>query len=105
VHLETPISLGPGGKREQARAVLDSTAGYPRVVVAGDFNGRSVAEVFAEGGLVWLTRGIGHTISRFSWDHVLVRGLRLADCTSVGAARNPYKVSDHFPVWADLLPE
>jgi endonuclease/exonuclease/phosphatase family metal-dependent hydrolase len=105
LHLETPISLGPGGKRDQARAVLESTAGYPRVVVAGDFNGHSVAEVFVEGGLVWLTRDIGHTISRFSWDHLLARGLRLLDCTSVGAAPNAYKVSDHVPVWADLVPE
>ena len=23
----------------------------------------------------WLTRGVGHTISVFSWDHILVRGL------------------------------
>jgi len=85
--------------------VLESAEGYPRVVVAGDFNGRKVAEVFARGGMLWLTRDIGHTISRFSWDHVLARGLRPLDCASVGAAPNAYKVSDHVPVWADLVPE
>jgi endonuclease/exonuclease/phosphatase family metal-dependent hydrolase len=105
VHLETPASLGPGAKRDQARAVLESAAGHPRVVVAGDFNGHDVAQVFARAGMQWPTRDIGHTISHFSWDHVLTRGLRLADCTSVGAARNPYKVSDHVPVWADLVLE
>ena len=36
--------MGPGAKRDQARAVLESAEGFPRVVVAGDFNGRKVAE-------------------------------------------------------------
>jgi endonuclease/exonuclease/phosphatase family metal-dependent hydrolase len=103
VHFETPAGLGPGAKRDQARAVLESAEGFPRVVVAGDFNGRKVAEVFTRGGLLWLTRDVGHTISRFSWDHLLARGLRPLDCASVGAAPNAYKVSDHVPVWADLV--
>ena len=29
VHLETPVGVGPGGKRDQAQAVLDSAAAVP----------------------------------------------------------------------------
>ena len=106
VHLETPAGLGPGARRDQARAVLDSAEGHARVLVAGDFNGRAVAEqVFARAGFLWLTRDVGHTISRFSWDHLLARGLRLRDCASVGSAPNALKVSDHVPVWAELVAE
>ena len=106
VHLETPVGVGPGAKRDQAQAVLDSAAGRSPLLIAGDFNGRGVAaEVFARGGLLWLMRDVGHTISRFSWDHLLTRGLRLAGCASVGSAPNALHVSDHIPVWADLVPE
>ncbi|HUG54942.1 MAG TPA: endonuclease/exonuclease/phosphatase family protein [Vicinamibacteria bacterium] len=106
VHLETPFSLGGDGRGEQARAVLESAAGHPRVVVAGDFNSRGLAgSVFARAGFRWLTEEVGRTISRFSWDHLLARGLRPRDCASVGAAPNAWKVSDHLPVWADLVLE
>lgn len=106
VHLETPVGVGPGAKRDQARAVLASAAGQPRVIVMGDFNGRGVAaDVFAAAGLLWLTRDVGRTISRFSWDHLLTRGFRLAGCASVGSAPNALRVSDHVPVWAELVPE
>jgi endonuclease/exonuclease/phosphatase family metal-dependent hydrolase len=106
VHLETPFSLGGGGKRDQARAIVESAAGHPRVVVAGDFNGHGFIEsVFPPAGFQWPTRNVGHTISRFSWDHVLARGLRLAGCDSVGRVRNDLGVSDHLPVWAELVPE
>src|SRR5438477_9494112 len=33
VHLETPAGLGPGARRDQARAVLDSAEGHARVLV------------------------------------------------------------------------
>ena len=106
VHLETPVGIGPGAKRDQARAVVESAASYPRVLVAGDFNGRGFIEsLFTPAGFAWLTRDVGRTISRFSWDHLLTRGLRLAGCASVGAAPNALKVSDHVPVWAELVPE
>src|SRR4051812_19813984 len=62
VHMETSAGMGPEAKRDQARAVLQSAAGHPRVLIAGDFNGRSVAEtVFARSGFLWLTRDVGHT--------------------------------------------
>lgn len=106
VHLETPFGLGGGGKRDQARALAESAAGHPRVVIAGDFNGRGFIEkVFPAAGFLWLTRDVGRTISRFSWDHILTRGLRPAGCASVGTVPSGLKVSDHLPVWAELVPE
>ena len=106
VHLETPAGLGPGARRDQARAVLDDAAGYERVIVAGDFNSAAVGrDVFLPAGYVWATRGIGPTVSRFSWDHVFARGLRPAPgCLAAGAVANDFEASDHKPVWALLAP-
>jgi endonuclease/exonuclease/phosphatase family metal-dependent hydrolase len=106
LHLETPAGLGPGGRREQARAVLADARGHERVIVAGDFNS-SVAgrDVFGPAGYLWATRGIGRTISRFSWDHVFALGFRPAgDCVAAGTVRSDFDASDHRPVWALLVP-
>jgi endonuclease/exonuclease/phosphatase family metal-dependent hydrolase len=106
VHFETPVSAGAAAKRDQARTIVDHAQGYPRVLVAGDFNGRGFIEsVFTPVGFRWLTRDVGRTISRFSWDHLLARGLRPLGCASVGSVPNALKVSDHIPVWAELTPE
>jgi len=106
VHLETPAGAGAAAKRDQARTIVERAEGYPRVLVAGDFNGRGFIEaVFTPVGFRWLTRDVGRTISRFSWDHLLARGLRPLGCVSVGSAPNALKVSDHIPVWAELTPE
>ena len=103
VHLETPGSISGRSRRDQAQAILADAASHPRVVVAGDFNSRGILELFADQGFRWVTRRVGRTISRFSWDHVAVKGLRLRDCASVGTLANARQVSDHRPVWADLL--
>lgn len=103
VHLETPVSISGRGRRDQARAILADAEAHPRVIVAGDFNSRSILELFAARGYRWPTRRVGPTISRFSWDHVAVKGLRLRDCASVGALANARAVSDHRPVFADLV--
>jgi endonuclease/exonuclease/phosphatase family metal-dependent hydrolase len=103
VHLDTPGSISGASRRDQAQAIIADAARFPRVVVSGDFNSRGVLEVFARRGYGWLTRRVGPTISRFSWDHVAVKGFRLKDCASVGSIRDIGKVSDHHPVWADLV--
>jgi endonuclease/exonuclease/phosphatase family metal-dependent hydrolase len=103
VHLETPAAISGSGRRDQARAILADAAPHPRVIVAGDFNSRGILEVFAAGGYEWLTRKIGPTISRFSWDHVAVKGFRAKDCGSVAAVREVGDVSDHRPVVADVV--
>ena len=103
VHLETPVSISGKGQRDQAAMILADAAPHPRVIVAGDFNSRGILNVFTSRGYRWLTRRVGRTISRFSWDHVAVKGLQLRDCSSVGALANARRVSDHRPVWADLV--
>jgi len=103
VHLETPGSISKRGRRDQAKAILADATPYPRVIVAGDFNSRWILELFAREGYRWLTRRVGRTISRFSWDHIAVKGFHLRDCASVGALANARGVSDHRPVWAELV--
>jgi endonuclease/exonuclease/phosphatase family metal-dependent hydrolase len=105
VHLETPGGISGRSRRDQAEAIVADAAAHPRVIVAGDFNSRVILEMFAARGFRWLTRRVGPTISRFSWDHVAVKGLKLRDCAGVGALANARQISDHRPVWADLVPD
>jgi endonuclease/exonuclease/phosphatase family metal-dependent hydrolase len=105
VHLEAPAALTPAQRRDQARAVAEDARRFTGpVVIAGDFNNRDlVAEVFQAAGFEWVTKGLGHTISRFTWDHVFVRGLRPSTPESAGVALSNNGASNHLPVWADLL--
>ncbi len=105
VHLETPASISGKGRRDQAEVILADAAAHPRVIVAGDFNSRGILALFASRGYRWLTRRVGATISRFSWDHVAAKGFTLRECASVGALANAREISDHRPVWADLVAE
>ena len=85
VHLETPAGARPRGQARPGARDRGPAPGYPRVLVAGDFNGHGFIErVFPPVGFLWLTRDVGRTISRFSWDHLLTRGLRPVGCASVG---------------------
>lgn len=104
VHLGTPSGISGGSRREQAAAIRADASAYPRVIVAGDFNSEWILrQAFTIEGYRWLTRRIGPTISRFSWDHVAAKGFQLLDCASAGAVREARHVSDHRPVWADLV--
>ena len=104
VHMETPAGISGSSRRDQAAAVLADARDHPRVIVAGDFNDRGILrEAFTADGFRWLTRGIGPTISRFSWDHIAARGFRLRDCGSAGTIPTARDVSDHRPVWAELV--
>jgi endonuclease/exonuclease/phosphatase family metal-dependent hydrolase len=106
VHLETPGAVSAAQRRDQAAVVVADAAAYPRVLVAGDFNNRNiVVRAFEQAGYRWITKGVGHSISRFAWDHVFTRGLRLRDVASVGVLRESRGVSDHKPVWAELVLE
>ena len=106
VHLETPIAVNADQRREQAKAVIDDAAPFPRVIVAGDFNNESiVASSFQAAGYGWPTRDVGRTISRFAWDHVFARGLKLRDFASAAAVAESRGVSDHHPVWVELVLE
>jgi endonuclease/exonuclease/phosphatase family metal-dependent hydrolase len=106
VHLETPGAVDAGERRDQAAAVIEDAAAFDRVVVAGDFNNETiVARAFRDAGYEWITRNVGNTISGWAWDHMFARGLRLRDFASVGALAEKRDVSDHKPIWAELVLE
>jgi len=105
VHMETPGAVSAEQRRDQAAAVLKDAATFPHVLVAGDFNNQNiVAQAFQDAGYHWITKGLGHTISYFAWDHVFTRGLHLRDIASAGIVQDK-GVSDHKPVWAELVLE
>jgi len=100
VHLTSPWGMGGGGRAHQVDAVLADAKGIADpVVVAGDFNSHGVGARLLAGGFLWPTRNIGHSIGPFSYDHIFVRGLRLAEAPSAGVARAGPHASDHWPVW------
>jgi endonuclease/exonuclease/phosphatase (EEP) superfamily protein YafD len=70
------------------------------VIVAGDFNSKSVGKVLARAGFAWPTRDIGHTAGPFSFDHIFYRGL--GEGAEAGVAGDVKDASDHRPVWAVL---
>ena len=101
VQLATLIGNGPTARREQLAAVLDDAASYPRVLIGGDFNSATVAEIAAERGYAWPSRGLPPTNAWWTFDHVLLRGLTLAGDGVIGV-RDAAGASDHKPVWAVL---
>jgi endonuclease/exonuclease/phosphatase family metal-dependent hydrolase len=106
LHLETPLAVSAAQRLDQVAVVVKDAEPFPRVVVAGDFNNASiVAAAFEAAGFKWATRDVGHSISRFSWDHVFVRGLRLRDFASAAVVAENRGVSDHHPVWVELVLE
>jgi len=106
VHLETALAIDAPQRRHQLEPLLADAARYERVIVAGDFNNRQqVGRLMRRAGYEWLTEHVGHTIARWSWDHVFVRGLALAAPGRVGAVRDSRGASDHRPVWVELILE
>jgi len=100
VHLTSPWGMGGGGRAHQVDAVLaDAESVTDPVVVAGDFNSHGVGARLAARGYLWPTRHIGHSIGPFSYDHIFIRGLRVAEGTSAGVAKGGPHASDHWPVW------
>ena len=106
LHLETPFAVSADQRGDQVEAVLKDAEPFARVIVAGDFNNEAiVAQAFRDGGYRWITRDEGNTISHWRWDHVFARGLQLRDFASVGVLEEKWDVSDHKPVWAELVLE
>jgi len=100
VHLETPVEIGPGSRRDQARAVVADAGAYPRVVVGGDMNSRGIGNEFRAAGFLWPTEHNPITTLVFNWDHIFFKGLAAADSEGAGVVRDPFGASDHRPVWA-----
>ena len=105
VHLETPVQISDAERRDQTMAVVADAADYDGpVVIAGDFNSEGIGGVLTRQGYSWLTKGVGPTVSWFSWDHIFVRGLSPARPASSGVVRDIQGASDHHPVWALVMP-
>lgn len=104
VHLETPIQITDGERRDQVRAVLrDAEDHAGPVVLAGDFNSEAIGGFLKRQGFVWHTERVGPTVALFSWDHIFTRGLGDPGPTSSGAL-DARGASDHRPVWAVVGP-
>lgn len=105
VHFGSPWGMDGSDRRDQARAVLaDARRQDGALVIAGDFNSKSVSRVFEEAGFTWATRDIGRTAGPFSFDHVVARGLAPAGSPAAGVVREAREASDHRPVWAAFAP-
>src|SRR5258706_5163610 len=71
VHLETPAGASAAARRDQGRTIVERAEGYPRVLVAGDFNGRGFIEkAFTPVGFRGLTPDGGRPTPLFPWGHL-----------------------------------
>jgi hypothetical protein len=76
-----------GARLAQVAAIVEDArlADVP-VVVAGDCSARnSVLAAFQAAGFELATRGAGHTIGWFAWDHVFVRRFEAGVASRTGA--------------------
>jgi endonuclease/exonuclease/phosphatase family metal-dependent hydrolase len=106
LHLGAPFGASPGERRAQAdRVMADAAARGLPAIVGGDLNSHGLGRRFVEAGYAWPTRDVGGSVRGRSFDHVLVRGLRLAPATRAAVARELADASDHRPVWAELVVE
>jgi endonuclease/exonuclease/phosphatase family metal-dependent hydrolase len=103
VHIATFIGNGPHARREQLAAVLADADAYPTVLVGGDFNSETVPEIALARGYTWPTRHLPHTAAFWTLDHVLLKGLALANAPATGLVREIHGASDHKPVWARVV--
>ena len=102
VHLSTMVDNGPSQRREQLVPVLEDAAPHAHAIIAGDFNSDRVAGVAVPHGFAWPTRHLGPTNALWAMDHILLKGLSLADPAARGAVRDTVGASDHKPVWARI---
>ena len=106
VHLGSPLGASGGQRRDQAEVILaDARSSSGPVIVAGDFNSHGIGRLLEARGYVWVTRSIGPTTRRFSFDHVFVSGFPVGLPPATGVARDVVDASDHRPVWALVGPE
>ena len=111
-----PLAISGGSRKAQLRALAaDATSADGPVVIAGDFNSHGKVEELAKAGFAWLTKDLGDTarlrlfgigLGGLSYDHVLAKGLRLADAAgAIGVVPDNRGASDHKPIWAVLEPD
>ncbi len=113
VHLPSPLAVSGGSRKDELRVLAaDASAVEVPVVIAGDFNSHDKVEELARAGFAWVTRDVGATarfgvlgigLAGLAYDHVLVRGLRLAPGPgATGVVADNRGASDHKPIWAVL---
>jgi endonuclease/exonuclease/phosphatase family metal-dependent hydrolase len=102
VHLATPFGNGSKARREQLATVLDDANPYPDVIIGGDFNSESIAEIALGRGYTWPTRGLPRTAKLWTLDHFLLKGELAGVSRSVGVTPDNLRASDHRPIWAAL---
>jgi endonuclease/exonuclease/phosphatase family metal-dependent hydrolase len=100
IHFGTLLNTGPGARRDQLATVLADADRYPVVLMGGDFNSGSVAELALGRGYEWPTRHFPHTDFIWTLDHMLLKGLSLAAPQAIGLVRDIHGASDHKPIWA-----
>jgi len=103
VHFAMMTELVPWARVEQVRTVLaDASRSPDPVIVGGDLNSHGLGGLFAEQGFSWPTRNQPPTHLVWSFDHLFLRGLRLAGGSATGVVENVRGASDHKPVWAEV---
>ncbi|HEX9108955.1 MAG TPA: endonuclease/exonuclease/phosphatase family protein [Longimicrobiales bacterium] len=100
LHAATPGEVGPRGRRDQLRAVLEDALRYPRAIVGGDLNSHDVGKVAVELGFAWPTEHGPKTDVLGRIDHIFLRGLGVPDSAASGTVMDNRQASDHKPVWA-----
>jgi endonuclease/exonuclease/phosphatase family metal-dependent hydrolase len=114
VHLPSPLAISGSSRREELRVLAaDAATAAGPVVIAGDFNSHNKVQELANAGFRWLTRDLGPTtrvqllglgLVGLSYDHVLVKGFRLAcRAHAMGVVAENRGASDHKPIWVVLL--
>jgi endonuclease/exonuclease/phosphatase family metal-dependent hydrolase len=109
VHLPSPMAIATEDRQHQVQIIVDDARRHTGpVIVAGDFNSRSVGDWFEREGFTWVTRAMPGT-SRgpgfwLSFDHVFAS--RVGEAGGVWSAGyvDTKGISDHRAVWARLDP-
>ena len=98
-HLGTMINATGSGQRDQLQAVLADADRYPVVIIGGDMNSHGVVRVAREHGYEWPTEK-GPRTTRFGrWDHILLKGLKVAGPADAGTILDVHGASDHRAIW------
>lgn len=99
-HFGTPADLGWKGRVAQLQRILDDASSYQSVVIGGDMNSKDIGRVARDSQYVWPTDTIPSSNAFGRFDHFFVRRLITA---RTGTYRVPRTVSDHSPIWIQLI--
>ncbi len=100
-HFGTPADLGWSGRIAQLQRIIDDAARYPLVVIGGDMNSEKIGQVAEKSGYVWPTARIPKSNSFGRFDHFFIHGLSPAGTNTHPVPRS---ISDHSPIWIQLVP-